>query len=494
MTTEQNSIDKLEIPIRLSFPVLSVNTFEIGRAESVFSTIAGKVKKSFEVMPFKKLPDPNTMKSLVDTAKKHGKQGVVVFDPYFFDRQKTNPETLPALKSSLVYLENEGVNYIIAGKESLSEEFAYHIDLPPMGIQEIKELMKTCESNLKSKKALFDNKERDILANYALGLSHTQMKNVFTYSSYLKYKNKEYLSEVRKEKAHILRDAGLDVLESINIDDVGGLANLKQFLKVRQVGWNKDLPVKGILLAGVPGGGKTLIAKAAANCLGTPLVSLNMNRFYSKYLGETERQFTRALKTIEQIAPVVVLIDEIEKYFGMAEGEHEVSKRLLGTFLTWLQERKKKIFIVATANRVHALPPELMRAGRWDRAFFIDLPTDPERQKIFEIHLGKQDANISNFDMYALLQATEGYTGAEIEQAVIDALYVANSQDTCLSNKILLDTVKDITPTSQTRRDDINMIRQLGQQGFYPANEVYNNDVEVHGRKIVRDEPLPSSM
>ncbi|WP_410743717.1 AAA family ATPase [Citrobacter meridianamericanus] len=483
MSDITQQMDKLEIPIKLSFPVINVSTFELGRAESVFSEIAKKVGKHFIVMPFKKLPDPGTMKAMADEAKKASKNGLVVFDTFFFDRQRANPETLPALKSSLIYLENEGINYIIAGKDVFNEEFVYHIDLPAMSNQEILQLLKTCEDNVQEG-GVFESNERVVIANHALGLSHTQMKNVFTYSAYLKYKGEEYLGEIRKEKAHILRDVGLDVLEAIDIGNVGGLENLKEFLQIRKAGWDKDLPVKGVLLAGVPGGGKSLTAKAAAGVLGTTLVRLDMGRFYSKYLGETERQFNRALQTIEQIAPVVVLIDEMEKFFGNADGEHEVSKRLLGSFLYWLQERKKKIFIVATANWVQSLPPELMRAGRWDRAFFIDLPSVAERQKIFEIHLAKQKADIAAFDMPTLLRTSEGYTGAEIEQAVIDAMYLANAQDKELDNQVLVDAVTRITPTSETRREDINQIRSLREQGFYPANNFEVQEQNGSGRKL----------
>ncbi|HCG2921391.1 TPA: AAA family ATPase [Klebsiella pneumoniae] len=471
MKDNTQQLEKLEIPIKLSFPVINVNTFELGRAESVFAEIAKKVGKYFVVMPFKKLPDPVSLKAFAEEAKKDQKKGVVVFDTYFFDRQRANPETMPALKASLTLLENEGVNYIIAGKDLLSEEFVYHLDLPAMSNADILELLRTCEQNVQED-GVFDEKERSVIANHALGLSHTQMKNVFTYSAYLKYKNEEYLGEIRKEKAHILRDVGLDVLEAIDIANVGGLENLKEFLQIRKAGWDKSLPVKGVLLAGVPGGGKSLVAKAAAGVLGTTLVRLDMGRFYSKYLGETERQFSRALQTIEQISPVVVLIDEMEKFFGNTDGEHEVSKRLLGTFLYWLQERKSKIFIVATANRVQSLPPELMRAGRWDRAFFIDLPTDVEREKIFEIHITKQKANVNDFNMPLLLRESAGYTGAEIEQAVIDALYLANAKGVDLDNETLVDAVTHITPTSETRREDINQIRLLRDQGFYPANRV----------------------
>lgn len=317
---------------------------------------------------------------------------------------------------------------------------------------------------------IFSGPERAVIANHAMGLSHSQMRNVFIYSAYLKAKGHEYLGEIRREKNHILRDVGLDVLEPVAIETVGGLGPLKEFLNIRKAGWEKNLSVKGLLLAGVPGGGKTLMAKAAAGVFGTTLVRLDMGRFYSKYLGETEAKFTRALQTVEQIAPVVVLIDEIEKFFGSSEGEHEVSKRLLGTFLYWLQERKGKIFIVASANRVSQLPPELMRAGRWDRCFFIDLPSIEERSSIFQIHINKAKANPAKFNLPALIEGSDGYTGAEIEQAVVDALYIANARDTALSQEILLAALGDITPTSVTRKADIDSIRRLGEQGFYPAN------------------------
>lgn len=484
-----SSYEKLEIPIKLSFPVIGVNTFEMSRAEIVLEEVAKKVGKAFVKMQFKALPNPKAIEKLLSDAQNEAKKGdsechgLVIFDPFFFDRQKANPETLPALKSSLFMMENQGVNYIIAGKDNLNEEYVYHVDLPSMVMSEIHELIKTCEKNIKPE-GVFTDDQRGVIANHALGLSHTQMKNVFTYCAYLRYKGEDYMPEIRKEKAHILRDVGLDVLEPLNMKDVGGLENLKGFLMERKAGWDKDLPVKGVLLAGVPGGGKTLTAKAAAGALGTTLVRLDMGRFYSKYLGETERLFTRALQTIEQISPVVVLIDEMEKFFGNADGEHEVSKRLLGAFLYWLQERKKKIFIVATANRVQSLPPELMRAGRWDRAFFIDLPSDAERNKIFEIHLAKQKAALDEFNLDQLVRITDGYTGAEIEQAVIDALYMANAEDKPFGNDVLVKAIDRVTPTSETRKGDIDSIRDLKNQGFYPANTYGENVEQASGRKV----------
>ncbi|MBW6123082.1 AAA family ATPase [Pseudomonas aeruginosa] len=483
MSNSIPSYDSLDIPIRLSFPVISINTFELSRAESAVRDSAKRLKKGFKLMEFKALPSPNFFTELAGKASGDDLNGVVVLDRFFFDRAKVNPEAIPALKASIEELERHGINYIIAGRDYVNEEFVYHLDLPPMEQEEITSLLKECEANIPSSVELFHATERVVIANHARGLSYTQMKNVFNYIAYLKYKKQDYLGEIRREKNHILRDVGLDILESVPIGSVGGLENLKEFLDIRKAGWDRDLPVKGLLLVGVPGGGKSLAAKAAADVFGTALVSLDMSRFYSKFLGETEAKFARALHTIEQISPVVVLIDEMEKAFGTGEGEHEVSKRLLGKFLSWLQERKKKIFIVGTANRVSALPPELMRAGRWDRSFFIDLPSQAERSAIFGIHLRKNQAAVDEFDVPMLVRMSEGYTGAEIEQAVIDALYLANAKDQQINQKILVEALQQITPTSETRKEDINRIRALRNDGFYPANR-YEEETPQAGRRI----------
>ena len=237
-------------------------------------------------------------------------------------------------------------------------------------------------------------------------------------------------------------------------------------------------------MAGPPGSGKTATAKAAASILGTSLIRLDIGKFYSKYVGETEKAFLLALETIEQISPVTVLLDEVEKYLGHSEGQHEVTSKLLGAFLYWLQERKSKTFIVATANRVGLLPPELLRAGRFDRNFFVDLPTETERRVIFGIHLKKQGLSADDFDLNELLDTSVGYTGAEIEQAVIDAKYIACSLEREVSQSDLVTSIRDVTPTSETRREEIDAIRQLGNQGFYPASPTKTEPTSTGSRQI----------
>ncbi|RJX82289.1 ATP-binding protein [Pseudomonas sp. LS-2] len=493
MSSIEGKTDRISTPLKLAFPVVAIETFELARSAQVIESVANDLKKRFMAMPFKQVPDPGFIAKVAGESKE-GVRGTVIYDPYFFDRQRLNAETLPSLKASLVALEQHGITYVIAGRDSLAEEFVYHIELPAMDQSEIVEVLKSAERDVERsigrdepEPAVFTAAERIVIANHAMGLSHTQMRNVFILSAYRKHKGLDYLSEVRREKGHILRDVGLDVLEPIDISTVGGLEPLKKFLSVRKVGWDQDLPLKGVLLAGVPGGGKTLMAKAAAFVFGTTLVRLDMNQFYSKYQGETEAKFRRALQTIDQIAPVTVLMDELDKAFAQGEGDNEVSRRLLGAFLYWLQERKNKVFLVASANRVGALPPELMRAGRWDRSFFIDLPSKDERKAIFEIHLSKAGVERSTVQMDDLLVASEGYTGAEIEQAVVDARYLALSQDVAVSQEILVTALGDISPASKTRKADIDEIRRLGEQGFYRANTQDVAELARSGRQLAVD-------
>ena len=220
--TGSKASEPLEIPVRLSFPVIKIDTFEFTRAELVMENVADNVGKMFVKMPFKRIPIIDTLKEYVDKAKKDKKlKGVLIFDPYFSERCKTNPETKPALKSSLFYLEQEGVNYVICSQEAINDEFVYHSTLPPMQHAEIEELILTCEKNIQEE-GVFSQDERRVIANYAPGLSHTQMKNVFTYSAYLKYKDQEYLGEIVKEKNHILHkrlETMLnEVIDTVNTD------------------------------------------------------------------------------------------------------------------------------------------------------------------------------------------------------------------------------------------------------------------------------------
>lgn len=227
-----------------------------------------------------------------------------------------------------------------------------------------------------------------------------------------------------------------------------------------------DMP-KGVLIAGVPGCGKSLSAKAAANLFSVPLLRLDMGRLLGKYIGESESNMRKAIELAEAISPCVLWIDELEKAFAGINGDGagaEVTTRLFGTFLTWLQEKESPVFVVATANNITKLPPELLRKGRFDEVFYVGLPKPAERRKIFEIHIGKrrpQDLSQINISMQKLVEKTEGYSGADIEGVVREGVEAAFTQEkSILSADDLLNVINHTHSLSEIMKDSIDSMKK----------------------------------
>jgi MoxR-like ATPase len=285
---------------------------------------------------------------------------------------------------------------------------------------------------------------------------------------------------ILEHKAELLGNEGL--LEYFPAEDnaweLGGFAGLKAWLERAQVGFGAEaaalgLPApRGILLAGVQGCGKSLAAKFVARSWGLPLVKLDAGRLYSKWAGESERNFRRVIGLAETMAPVVLWIDELEKSFasfGSSEYDGGTSQRIFATLLSWMQEKKKPVFVVATANDVFRLPPELMRKGRFDELFFVDLPAAAEREAILRIHLARRKQDPAAFDLAPLVAASEGMSGAEIEQAVVSALYGALHAKRPLDAAMLLAELERTVPLSVTRREDVARLRELARGRFVPV-------------------------
>jgi SpoVK/Ycf46/Vps4 family AAA+-type ATPase len=214
------------------------------------------------------------------------------------------------------------------------------------------------------------------------------------------------------------------------------------------------------LLTGVPGCGKSLVAKTVAGSWGLPLVLLDPARLYAKYVGESEQRLEESLRSIEAMAPVVLWIDEIEKGFPPgSEGDSGVSQRLLGTFLRWMQDRPAGVFVIATSNEVLSLPPEFLRKGRFDEIFFVDLPGPAERAEILRLHLRKRGHDPLTFDVDTLAHGSEGFSGAEIEAAVVGALYRAYATRSGLTTQQILDELEATQPLSRTRAEDVAALR-----------------------------------
>lgn len=223
-----------------------------------------------------------------------------------------------------------------------------------------------------------------------------------------------------------------------------------------------DAP-KGMLLLGVQGCGKSLAAKTVAGIFGVPLLRLDFGSMYNKYHGETEKNLRGALKTAGLMQPCVLWMDEIEKGLSTSESDEGTSKRILGTLLTWMAERKEKVFLVATSNDIESLLPELVRKGRLDEIFFVDLPDPVVREKIFSIHLARRSLDPATFDIPALVAATEGFSAAEIEQAVVSGLYAALSEDLTLNQDLLMQEIGNTYPLSVTMTEKVAWLRQWAQ-------------------------------
>jgi SpoVK/Ycf46/Vps4 family AAA+-type ATPase len=284
------------------------------------------------------------------------------------------------------------------------------------------------------------------------------------------------LPDVLRAKYELLDQGGAlsFELDTAQFGEVGGLNTLKRWLEQRKRAFLEPDPVldapKGILLVGVQGGGKSLAAKAVAGLWQLPLLRLDFGTLYNKFFGETERNLRSSLRTAEAMAPCVLWVDEIEKAIASGDYDSGTSKRVLGSLLTWLAERDKPVFLVATANRIDSLPPELIRKGRMDEIFFVDLPDEATRVQIFDIHLRKRGQQAQAFNLVQLAGQSEGFSGAEIEQAVVAALYLAKEQNTALDNAHLLTELAQTRPLSVVLAERLTQLRDWARNRTVSAN------------------------
>ena len=324
-----------------------------------------------------------------------------------------------------------------------------------------------------------NEKDKESLVKAAVGLTLQEAENAFARAMV----NDSCLDAsdvdlVLKEKSQVIKKNDLlEYIDSqVNIDDVGGLENLKKWLRKRDKSWLSSakkygLPSpKGVLLTGVPGCGKSLVAKSISSMWHLPLLRFDVSKVFNMYVGNSESNMREAIKTAEAISPCILWIDEIEKGFsGLGNGgDSGTSSRIFGTFLSWMQEKTKPVFVVATANNISGLPSEMMRKGRFDEIFFIDLPTFNERKQIFKVHLSSRlkdkevlgDFSIDDATLDILARQTEGFGGAEIEQIVIMGLFDAFAEDRPVRIEDFENAIKNTVPLSITQAEQIMSIRE----------------------------------
>ena len=311
------------------------------------------------------------------------------------------------------------------------------------------------------------------IAEAAMGLTEQEARQVFAKTT---VRDKGFLLKtILAEKKHIIRKSGiLEFYETtLGMESVGGLVYMKEWLNKRRHAFTPVAqtfglpPPKGILLLGVPGCGKSLSAKAISQGWQMPLLRLDVGKVFGSLVGSSEENMRRAIKTAEAVAPAILWLDELEKGFSgtksSGQSDGGTTARVFATFLTWLQEKTSPVFVIATANDVSMLPPELLRKGRFDEIFFVDLPNRQERQEILAIQLKKRNRDPATFDMTKLIDATAGFSGSELEEAIVGALYDTFDEgkgDLDITTERLVNAVREVIPLSQTMRERLAEMRE----------------------------------
>lgn len=437
-----------------------------------------KIKRKFEVAEEdKQMPD-----TAIDFYKEN-KNLILLLEDFYPDLTEDKPRMIKTFRN--IALEDSKDKTLILSQPFLQlpkelEKDVHILDLPFPNFEDIKAIYKkVCMAhNIPN----VGNPENELIES-ALGLTIMEAEKAFA----LAYIENENLTNVEipliiREKENIIKKSGY--LEYYHpkeeMKDVGGLANLKDWLTKRGRGFDKGAKdfgltyPRGILLLGIPGTGKSLTAKAVGNLWHFPLLRLDMGKIFGGIVGESERNIREALNIAEAIAPSILWIDEIEK--GMSgisssgSSDGGTTARVLGTFLTWLQEKTNPVFVVATANDISQLPPELLRKGRVDEIFFVDLPTEKEREEIIKIHLKKKDRQTKDFDTKKLAKESKGFSGAELEEVVKEALFQAYDEEKEVTNEHILEAIGKTFPLSRTMHETIDKMRKWAKSRAVSAS------------------------
>src|SRR5438132_2242291 len=343
--------------------------------------------------------------------------------------------------------------------------------------------------------------EREHVVEAALGLTADEAESVFA-KSLVQTSGSFDIDIILSEKERIVRKSG--VLEFFRtreqMEDIGGLDLLKTWLKKRQTAFSEEarkfgLPrPKGILMIGIPGGGKSLTAKAVGASWRLPLLRLDVGKVFAGIVGSSEENMRRAIQMAEAVAPSILWVDELEKGFSGTGSSNQsdagTAARVFGSFITWLQEKTSPVFVIATANNVDELPPEMMRKGRFDEIFFVDLPTLPERREIGAIHLKRRGRDPSQFDLDKIAEKSDAFTGAEIEQAVVSALfdeYDRHGSAGGLNTEGGVHSLAETVPLSRTMKEKVATLRTWCRTRARPASSDYHREEQAGARKLDLD-------
>ncbi len=501
MSVEQpRFITEIDTLIRARYPLLYLVTWEEQRVEAMLADIArthGKHVVTWSVTQGLKAETGalrgvdaegthEPLQAVLAISKLQNPSLVLLKD---FHRHLDDAVVVRALRELATALKSQFTTVvIIAPRLTLPDELEKDvtvIDVPLPSRRDLMQLLRDIARVVtRNKRATVELTvdQAESLVSAVHGLTLAEAENAFARA--IARDNKLGVDDLKlllEEKSQVIRKSG--VLEYFatdqSLEDVGGLAHLKQWLAQRKHGFTEAARTfgvpepRGVLLLGVQGCGKSLTAKAIATSWRMPLVRLDMGRIYSGLVGSSEENLRKAIRVVESLAPVVLWVDEIEKGLAGSSGANDsgVSARVFGTLLTWLQEKSAPVFVVSTANRIDTLPPELLRKGRFDEIFFIDLPSEAERASILALQLERRGRKRGAFDVEALAAQTEQFSGAELEQVVIAALYDAFAESTELETRHLVAAVTATTPLAVTMAEEVKRLREWARSRTRPASE-----------------------
>jgi len=389
-----------------------------------------------------------------------------------------NAKPLRALRNLVAHLVSQGGHLITVDSEDRLPEvvqaYATRLELSYPDARELDQIVRSALRRLNSERPIeidIGKSKYDAILRNLRGLSRRQAERIIVDLVAIDRRlDDDDLNRGLAAKRQMLQADGLLTFVDTPVDlaEIGGLRRLKDWLKQRERSLASEAeaygiePPRGVLMLGVQGAGKSLCAKAIATAWQRPLLRLDVGVLYDRYVGETERRLRDALRQAELMSPIVLWIDEIEKAFASAAAQSAdggLSKRMFGSLLTWMQEHREPVFLVATANDIEALPPELLRKGRFDEIFFVDLPAPETRREIFEIHLRRRRRAPEQFDLDALAQASQGFSGAEIEQAVVAGLHASFAAQKELTTRELLAALAASPPLSVTMAERVAQLR-----------------------------------
>jgi SpoVK/Ycf46/Vps4 family AAA+-type ATPase len=476
------SINQIKDSLQAGQPIVQIVSYEEKRVENFLKKLCQQVLKNQNIYFWDshnglsgndaKIPNGKEPAQALDIALKISEPGFFVFKD-FNSLLRNSPEITRKIRECyLQFKGNKKFLFLLSPDDFLPPMLKKEIDIIHFELPDFEELENLCLKFLESLEKAgaqiqLTAEEKRSFATAVQGLTLDEAYKAFMKAFQSQPRiNIDLIEKIHQEKKQlILKENVLEFFtHALTLDDMGGLDKLKDWLMKRKKAFSKearefglDKP-KGVLTMGITGCGKSLASKIIATLWNLPLFRLDMNLVYSGIAGPAEEVFARALKTMDSVSPAVLWIDEIES--GISDKHTDsASSRILGYFLTWMQEHTSEIFIAATANRIDLLPPELLRRGRFDQIFFIDLPTRKEREEIFTIHLTKRDNDLKKFNIPQLAQITKNWSGSEIEQVIISGMYEAFNANRKLIEDDLFTIFGNSVPMATTMEEQIKKIR-----------------------------------